>query len=80
MKEDIVTVGSTISFRSSGEKPGEIFRASAGLRKTVALSHPVSSVTSESPMISQLELELLMWVGLRPLPDRVRKPKLQWAD
>lgn len=28
-------------------------------------------------MISQLETELLMWVGLRPLPDRVSKPKLQ---
>lgn len=28
-------------------------------------------------MISQLELELLMCVGLRPLPDRVRRPKLQ---
>lgn len=28
-------------------------------------------------MISQLETELLMWVGLRPLPDRVSKPNLQ---
>ncbi len=37
----------------------------------------VPLVASESPMISQLEAELLMWVGLRPLPDRVRKPKLQ---
>lgn len=36
-----------------------------------------SSVASESPMISQAEVELLMWVGLRPLPDRVRKPKLR---
>lgn len=34
-----------------------------------------SSVASESPMISQAEVELLMWVG--PLPDRVRKPKLR---
>lgn len=40
-------------------------------------SWSVSSVASESPMISQLETELLMWVGLRPLPDRVSKPKLQ---
>lgn len=40
------------------------------------VSLSVSSVASESPMISQLEAELLMWVGLRPLPDRVRKPKL----
>lgn len=28
-------------------------------------------------MISQAEVELLMWVGLRLPPDRVRKPKLQ---
>lgn len=39
--------------------------------------YSVSSVASESPMISQLEAELLMWVGLRPPPDLVRKPKLQ---
>ena len=28
-------------------------------------------------MISQVEAELLMWVGALPLPDRVRKPKLR---
>lgn len=40
---------------------------------------PASSAASESPMISQAEEELLMWLGLRPLPlpDQVRKPKLR---